>query len=121
MPSHAQAARSALIAASKVPAGQAASEEESRELPAFGSGLEFRPQGKLAASKSSVAAPGAAQRANESGPGISVALEDELGDEGDDMEADEQVCSTAASWEAAPFPGWVKAGQLCRCLAHSPW
>lgn len=96
MTSHAQAARSALSAASKIPAEQAAAEEESRELPAFGSGLEFRPQGKLAASKSSAAAPGAAQHANESGPGISVALEDELGDEGDDMEADEQVCSTAA-------------------------
>ncbi len=95
MTSHVQAARSALSAASKVSADQAATEENSRELPAFGSGLEFRPQGKLAASKSSAAVPGTAQLANEGGPGISVALEDEFDDKGDDMEDDEQVCTTA--------------------------
>ena len=81
-----QAARLALsaAAASTPPPEQAGGQDEGRELPAFGSGLEFRPQGKLAASKGNPAAAEAATAAN--GGSLAISLEEET-----DMGEDDQV------------------------------
>lgn len=101
-----QAARAASSAAASIPAAehtgieQAAPEEE-RELPAFGSGLEFRSQGKLAASKSPVAARDGAIRANDGSLAISLPEEDESADKDDSMDHDdEQVSIPVLQWHA---------------------
>lgn len=98
----AQAARSALSAAARPAAVQGPEEtaEEDRELPAFGAGLEFRPQGKLAASKSAAGEAEAAARADNSALAISIADEEELGgDEDDEMDDDVRV-RQASAWQA---------------------
>ena len=86
-----QAARAASSAAAGAPpAKQAGGRDEERELPAFGSGLEFRPQGKLAASKGGAAAADAAAPANDGSLAISVEEETGGADE-DDMGDNNQV------------------------------
>ena len=86
-----QAARAALSAAADTaPAKQAEGRDEERELPAFGSGLEFRPQGKLAASKGGAATAEAAAPANDGSLAISLEEENEEAEE-DDMGDDKQV------------------------------
>ena len=84
---HVQAARAASSAAARTPlVEEAGDQDEERELPAFGSGLEFRPQGKLAASKGGAAAAEAARRANDGSLAISLeeeteeVVEDDMGD-----------------------------------------
>lgn len=88
---HVQAARAAsTAAASAPPAEQAGGQDEERELPAFGRGLEFRPQGKLAASKGGAAAADAVAPANDGS--LAISLEEEtVGAEEDDMGDDSQV------------------------------
>lgn len=90
-----QAARAASSAAASMPAAEhagieQAAQEEERELPAFGSGLEFHSQGKLAASKSPAAAADAAIRANDGSLAISLAEEYEVADEDDTMDHDDE-------------------------------
>ena len=86
-----QAARAALnAAADAAPAEQAGGRDEERELPAFGSGLEFRPQGKLAASKGGAATAEAAAPANDGSLAISLDEENEDAEE-DGMGDDKQV------------------------------
>lgn len=88
-----QAARAASSAAASVPlVEEAGGQDEERELPAFGSGLEFRPQGKLAASKGAAAAAEAASRANDGSLAISLGDETEEAEE-DGMGDAEQVRS----------------------------
>ena len=90
-----QAARAASSAAVSMPAAkqeeiEQAAQGEEQELPAFGSGLEFRSQGKLAASRSSAAAAEAAIRANDGSLAISLAEEDEVADKDDNMDHDDE-------------------------------
>ena len=80
-----------MSAASQPPVEAAPAEGETRQLPAFGSGLEFRPQGKLGASKSPAAKTDAAARANFGGVGIMLGSEEDAVEEIDDMQDDELV------------------------------
>ena len=80
-----------MSAASQPPVEAAPAEEGTRQLPAFGSGLEFRPQGKLGASKSPAAKTEAAARANGGSVGILLENEEDAVEEIDDMQDDEPV------------------------------
>ncbi|CAK0785228.1 hypothetical protein CVIRNUC_008434 [Coccomyxa viridis] len=84
-----RAARQAMSAASQPPIEPAPAEEETRQLPAFGSGLEFRPQGKLGASKSPAAKTEAAARANGGSVGRLLENEEDDVEEVDNMQDDE--------------------------------
>jgi hypothetical protein len=80
-----------MSAASQPPIEPAPAEEETRQLPAFGSGLEFRPQGKLGASKSPAAKTEAAARANGGSVGRLLENEEDDVEEVDNMQDDEPV------------------------------
>ena len=85
-----------MSAASKPPVEPAPAEEDARQLPAFGTGLEFRPQGKLGASKSPAAKTEESARANGGSVGIMLGNEEDAVEEIDDMQDDEPVsCLTS--------------------------
>ena len=86
-----QAARQAISAASKPPIELASGAEETRQLLAFGSGLEFRPQGKLATSKSPAAKTETATRVNGGSVGIVIDNEEDDAEEVSDMQDNEPV------------------------------
>ena len=86
-----------MSAASKPPVKPAPAQEDTRQLPAFGSGLEFRPQGKLGASKSPTAKTEAAARVNGGSVGIMLGNEEDAAEKVNDMQDYESVsCLTIA-------------------------
>ena len=104
-----------MSAASKPPVNPAPAVEETRQLPAFGSGLEFRPQGKLGTSKSPAAETEAAARVNGGSVGIMLGTEEDAAEEVDDMQDDEPVSSVAITRASIVQK---QAHMLIYCLSH---
>ena len=91
-----------MSAASQPPVKSAPAGEETRQLPAFGSGLEFRPQGKLGANKSPAAKTEAAARANGGSVGIMLENEEDAVEDIDNMQDDELVSCFPSCFSCAP-------------------